>query len=166
MPKKHQPKYTKQSYTQSSPAPRASAASSSSQSSSPATVNERLNQLRREQNPKATAERRDEVTLVASQRTVPPTLRSILNLPETAPIVPHRGLRQPAVRGRQVPGPAPPASWLERSRHARQPTPREKEDRDGELSGIQAGFKSLVKLPSRQSLAHYALRQMAADWEW
>ncbi len=35
----------------------------------------------------------------------------------------------------------------------------------GEAS-IQAGFKDLIKAPEQTSLVHYALKQMAMDWEW
>ena len=162
MPKKYQPNYAKQSYTHSSLSFRSPNPSSPSSSTPQSSVNDLLNQLRREQAPRPTAERRDEVALVGSQRTVPPTLRSILNFPETAPIVPRRGLRP---RGRRDPGPAAPASWLQWSRHAQANAGRGKNPEAGNIN-IQAAFKSIVKLPAEGSLAHFALRQMASDWEW
>lgn len=123
MPKKHAPTYTqtKPSYVhpslQSSRAP----SSSSSATTGPQTVNQRIAQLRREQAPRATVEQRDELIAGVSNRTVPPELRRILQIPEVNAPQPKAGTRtrrRAADGTRPPPGPAAPHSWLRRSRHA------------------------------------------------
>jgi hypothetical protein len=125
MPKKHTPAYTtaKPNYVHPSlQSSRSTAASAPTSSSSPQTVNDRIAHLRREQAPRATAEQRDEMTLLVSSRTVPPELRRILHIPEVNAPKPKAGTRTPRLRGpgvaRPPPGPAAPVSWLYMSRHA------------------------------------------------
>ena len=119
MPKKHTPSYaqTKPSYVH--PSLQSSRASTSSASPEPQTVNQRIQQLRREQAPRPTSEQRDELTSVVS-RTVPPELRRILHIPEVNAPKPKAGTRtRRAVGGARLPpGPAAPSSWLQKSRHA------------------------------------------------
>lgn len=120
MPKKHAPAYTQAKPTYVHPSLQSSRASSSSTPSEPQTVNERIQQLRREQTPRATPQQRDELTSAVSSRTVPPDLRRILHIPEVNAPKPKPGLRsRRAVGGaRPPPGPAVPTSWLLSSRHA------------------------------------------------
>jgi len=77
-----------------------------------ASVNERLSQLRVANDIDA-AQRKREIAELVSQRSVPPELRSILHIPESAPPRPKIGVR---VRDRaermRTPGPAAPKSWL------------------------------------------------------
>jgi hypothetical protein len=117
MPKKHTPTFAK---PQGSVHPSLESRSTASTApAAPKTVNDRINQLRREQAPRATAQRRNEIIDVVTQRTVPPALRHILNIPEIDPPRPKAGRPQRQVRTRRPPpGPAPPASWLNESRHA------------------------------------------------
>src|SRR5690242_3843561 len=119
MPKKHAPAYTQTKPTYVHPSLQSSRASSSTPSE-PQTVNQRIQQLRREQTPRATPEQRDELTSVVSSRTVPPDLRRILHIPEVDAPKPKPGLRpRRAIGGaRPPPGPAAPNSWLLSSRHA------------------------------------------------
>lgn len=119
MPKKHAPAYTQVKPTYLHPSLQSSRASSSTPSE-PQSVNQRIQQLRREQTPRATSEQRDELTSVVSSRTVPPDLRRILHIPEINAPKPKPGLRsRRAVGGaRPPPGPAAPNSWLLSSRHA------------------------------------------------
>lgn len=119
MPKKHAPAYTQAKPSYVHPSLQTSRASSST-SSEPQTVNQRIQQLRREQTPRATLEQRDELTSVVSSRTVPPDLRRILHIPEVNAPKPKPGLRSRRVVGgaRPPPGPAVPNSWLLASRHA------------------------------------------------
>jgi hypothetical protein len=120
MPKKHAPAYTQAKPTYVHPSLQSSRASSSSTPSQPQTVNQRIQQLRREQAPRATPEQRDELTSVVSSRTVPPDLRRILHIPEVNAPKPKPGLRaRRAIGGARLPpGPAAPTSWLLSSRHA------------------------------------------------
>jgi hypothetical protein len=125
MPKKHTPAYTttKPNYVHPSlQSSRATASSAPTSSPSPQTVNDRIAHLRREQAPRATAEQRDDMTLLVSSRTVPPELRRILHIPEVNAPKPKAGTRTPRMRGpgvtRPPPGPAAPVSWLYMSRHA------------------------------------------------
>jgi hypothetical protein len=119
MPKKHTPTYTttKPSYVHPS---LQSTRSASSTPSEPQSVNQRINQLRREQAPRATPEQRDELTSVVSSRTVPPELRRILHIPEVNAPKPKANTRPRRLMGdaRPPPGPAAPTSWLQASRHA------------------------------------------------
>lgn len=120
MPKKHAPKfaYTKPSYVH--PSLQSSRAPTAPGTPAPRTVNERIQQLRREAAPRASSERRDEVTEVVTKRTVPPTLRRLLQMPEVDVPRPKPGSRAARVSrtDRPPPGPAPPSSWLHDSRHA------------------------------------------------
>ncbi|KKY19653.1 hypothetical protein UCDDS831_g05312 [Diplodia seriata] len=72
MPKKYQPSYNK--------------------SSSNYSVNDRLNQLRREQAPRSAIDRRNELAESLTARPVHPAVRQILNLPEVAAPRPRRSL--------------------------------------------------------------------------
>lgn len=121
MPKKRRPHYaqTKPTYVHPSLQRTESPTSSAAESANEATVNQLIQQLRREQARGTTLQRRDEVTDVVTRRTIPPHLRRILQLPEVEP----QGTRSHTPRSgpRPPPGPAPPTSWLSGlhlSRHA------------------------------------------------
>ena len=119
MPKKHKPAYAQVKPTYVHPSLQSSRVSSST-TSEPQTVNQHIQQLRREQTPRTTPEQRDELTSVVSSRTVPPDLRRILHMPEINAPKPKPGLRSRRVIGgtRPPPGPAAPNSWLLSSRYA------------------------------------------------
>ncbi|KAL8372085.1 hypothetical protein RB595_001740 [Gaeumannomyces hyphopodioides] len=100
---------------------------------------------------------------------VPPTLRQILQLPETpVPIQPRS--RRPVVdaRGRRLPpGPPAPRSWLSQSRHA--PHIRRSHDQlVGAVAGVDFVINELpgTNAPDRGSLMDIAMAAMAADWEF
>lgn len=117
MPKKHQPTYASIKPTYVHPSLQSSRNAASSSAPPPQTVNDRIQQLRREQTPRATAQRRDEVTEVVSHGSVPPDLRRILHMAEVDAPRPKPGRRR--LHGeRPPPGPAAPTSWLSRSRWA------------------------------------------------
>jgi hypothetical protein len=149
MPKKRAPAYslTKPS-SQVHPSLERSATPSSSAPASPQTVNERIKQLRREQAPRVTAQRRDELTEVVTKPSVPPQLRRILQMAEVDSPRPKPGSR---LRSRQVggarppPGPAAPTSWLQASRHASDHIRNVRRYRFGEGSG-PGGFCALVRV--------------------
>ena len=146
--------------------------------SSPPTrgVNERLEQLRREQAPRATSQQREDVLSVATSRTIPQSLRQILQLPETAPPIPRRPRR--VMGSRRIAGPPPPPSWLESSQHApahirehvreqrrlwlEQSSLRRRPTKLNNLAQLEAGSQSL---PKEGSLAHLALKSLAMNWD-
>lgn len=120
MPKKHAPSYlhTKPSYVH--PSLQSSRTPSSFTTPTPQTVNERIQRLRREQTPRATAEQRDDITEVVTKRTAPPELRRLLHMAEINAPLPKPGTRTRVPRrgARPPPGPAAPSSWLSASRYA------------------------------------------------
>jgi len=171
MPKKHQPAYSSIKPNYVHPSLQSSRAPSADPPRAP-TVNERIQQLRREQTPRATAQRRDEVTEVVSRRTVPPQLRRILHMAEVDAPKPKPGIRSrtPLRPGqRPPPGPATPRSWLGRSIYSPERT-KIREGSDG--TGINRLCKlakvhgqDFKRLPPQHSLVHHALRTFAMHWE-
>ena len=150
MPKKHQPIFTKPPSTYVHPSLESSRSSPSTAPSAPRTVNDRISQLRREQAPRPSPERWNEITDVVTQRTVPPGLRHILNIPEVDPPLPKPGTRRTELSRtrRPPPGPAAPTSWLHRSRYV-PPQIRELNERPavaGESGYIPVKFSSLATL--------------------
>ncbi|KAF2184049.1 hypothetical protein K469DRAFT_751104 [Zopfia rhizophila CBS 207.26] len=162
MPKKHAPNYihTKPSYVH--PSLQSSRSSISSTPLAPQTVTERIQQLRREQAPRATSERRDEVTEVLGSRT-----------------------RNPAYQTRRSPpGPATPSSWLVDSRHAlpfrrlrelnaedgewqpaSRPKPKNKLMAKGNFCSLAILDNGNKRLPHEPSLLHSCLKTFAQNWE-
>lgn len=176
MPKKHHQSFSKPASTYVHP----SLSKSQAQATTPTTrtVNERLSQLRHEENARNGLDKaRSSAMDQLSQRSVPPHLRHILNLPETAPPQPKPGAR---IRRRGPPGPAAPRSWLESSIHAPAHTRPQAERRraaaNGPLRGtrwIPRGFSSLhalddgsPSLPKARSLVHQTLKATARNWEF
>ncbi|KAF1988905.1 hypothetical protein K402DRAFT_391608 [Aulographum hederae CBS 113979] len=164
MPKKHHTDLTKLKSSSSHASSSRDSPSSSSVTPS-RTVSERLEQLRREQNPRPSIEARNEIATLVSQKTVPPDLRRLLSIPETAPPPPKRGMFR--VRDRPPPGPAAPASWLMSSKHAPrnhkgkspQRSTRKRPEKFNRLSYMECG----IGLP--ESLVHQVLKTMARHWE-
>ncbi|KAF2134960.1 hypothetical protein P153DRAFT_362671 [Dothidotthia symphoricarpi CBS 119687] len=174
MPKKHAPAYTQTKPTYVHPSLQSSRSSTPSAPSTPQTVNQRIQQLRREQTPRPTTEQRDELTLAVSSRTVPPDLRRILRIPEVNAPKPKPGTRTRRTMGgaRPPPGPAAPSSWLERSRHAPARVRRLQRDLIGDLNGpprfsllARVTDDEFKRLPSPRSLVHHCLRTFALNWE-
>ncbi|GME28887.1 uncharacterized protein LTHEOB_7500 [Neofusicoccum parvum] len=144
MPKKYQQNYKPASnYVHPSLSSSRTSASSDAAPPSSQTVNDRLNQLRREQAPISAIDRRNEITESLTTRVVHPAVRQLLNLPEISG--PRPRFVQRTANGRRVPGPAAPQSWLNRSRHAPEYA------RDGSAEG---------------SLVHYACKALAKNWDW
>lgn len=147
--------------------------SSRDPSGSTRTVNEKLQQLRVEQAPRLTIEQRNEITTLATSHTLPPHLRRILDVPETAPPGPKRGNRRiMRVNGqRPPPGPAAPQSWLAASRHAPayarragQHTGKTRDRR--QLRARLTALDNVQALPGKGSLLDVTLKAMAKDWEF
>jgi hypothetical protein len=158
-----------------------SSAGSAGPSAEP-TVNQRLERLRREASPRLTREALASISKMATSPSGPPELRALLDIPET-PAPPPRDPRRRSsgTRHARVPGPAAPPSWLHGggssagsgttvgtsilySDEALDPARRR---------GTGAGFSNLAqqplgseRLPGPRTLAHYALKSMAVNWEF
>jgi hypothetical protein len=140
-------------------------------------VNDRLAQLRAEQTPRPTIEHRNEIANLATAHSMPPALRQILQIPETAPLQPNiRSRRQRIINGRRAPpGPAAPESWLASSQYAPaqlRAQKREKANKAAEdMRHTPTRFNKLAKLedlhplPTPGSLVDMALKSMAAHWD-
>ncbi|ORY63064.1 uncharacterized protein BCR38DRAFT_410029 [Pseudomassariella vexata] len=163
MPKKrHQTKYSKPP----SVAPPSLSSSSSSQANSgrhARSVNELLADMRRSRlNPHAVQ--------ASSQLapSVPPSIREILQIPETPAPPPRRPQRQRRdVNGRRIPpGPPPPRSWLSLHQPVHAPATSE----DSTVGRMQRWPLPGMYHPDDGSLVDILLRRIAADWpaqrEW
>ncbi|KAF2230887.1 hypothetical protein EV356DRAFT_453073 [Viridothelium virens] len=136
-------------------------------------VNERLNQLRLSQSPKASPEKVDQITAAVTQKSVPPNLRAVLNIPEPAAPRPKPGVRRRRLPG-QPAGPAAPQSWMERSQHA--PSyERARARKRARYSAAQSKTRFRppdvdrlpgVEMPKKGSLVEQALKTMAIEWEF
>lgn len=102
------------------------------------------------------------------QRTVHPSLRNLLDIPDTPQPKPRPGQRP---RVRRVPGPPPPESWLDSSRHA----PSSVQERGAGEDLGQIVQRSWVdqdlslpgcKMPRAGSLIDTVCRSMARNWHW
>ncbi|USP75010.1 uncharacterized protein yc1106_02284 [Curvularia clavata] len=172
MPKKHTPSYTTAKPSYVHPSLQSSRSSpSSSTASEPQTVNQRIQQLRREQAPRATSQQRDDLTSVVSNRTVPPELRRILHIPEVNAPKPKANTRTRRTAGgaRPPPGPAAPSSWSKTSRHAHSHTNKSK--RGAQENAVRFGALARAtdeerkRLPHPRSLVHQCLRTFALHWQ-
>ncbi|KAI0378016.1 hypothetical protein F5Y04DRAFT_272740 [Hypomontagnella monticulosa] len=93
--------------------------------------------------------------------TVPPSIRQILQIPETPAPTPRRPQRRDANGRRAPPGPPPPRSWvsLAQSRHA-------PADLEGHIEGrIRHWPLPGAYVPGVGSLIDQLLRRIASDWE-
>ncbi|KAJ5168402.1 uncharacterized protein N7482_003996 [Penicillium canariense] len=104
-----------------------------------------------------------------SQRSVHPSLRNLLEVPETPPPRPRPGSRRTAIGGRPVrltPGPPPPDSWLSHNR----------EGSFEEAALATTGYDRVTlyrldrlpgaKFPDKSSLVHAVLKSMALNLAW
>lgn len=103
--------------------------------------------------------------------TVHPSLRNLLDVPETRQPGPRTGVGASAPsQTRRVPGPAAPPSWqLLASRHTRRTV------HDEFITTPNHAIQNMIheqvslpgaKLPSRRSLLDTVLRSMADNWDW
>ena len=102
----------------------------------------------------------------STMASIHPSLRDILDVPETAPPRPRPGLRPQnhgPTRARRIPGPPPPKSWLSQSKHA----PKQRHEADN----TQRVQHQSIKLPEsylvdEKSLQHKVLKALALNWNW
>ncbi|KAK3712264.1 hypothetical protein LTR37_009126 [Vermiconidia calcicola] len=140
-------------------------------------VNERLSELRKIEGKDAAARKRQLAESLSNSRSVPPEVRGILGLSESAPPRPKIGAR--ARERIRTPGPAPPKSWLSSGsswtptlalRGARRGLRRNADVNDRSRPKQLMRFARLAGLshvqedgkPSR--LAHLALKTLAQSW--
>ena len=131
-------------------------------------VNERLGELRKLEAKDAEARKR-QIAESVNQRSVPPELRSVLGISESAPPKPKATVR---TRERmRTPGPAPPKSWLAGSSSTSWKL-RKNADKNGRsrskhllrftrLTGLEDD--SVDAKPA--SLTHLALKTIATSWD-
>lgn len=177
MPKKRTFNHLKQHQGPSSSTSRPPASKNDALASS---VNEKLSELRKIEGPDAASKKREIAELV-SQRSIPPELRGILGVPESAPPRSRPGFR---VRDRlRTPGPAPPRSWTSqgagrwvstfvlRGRRggkngalttAERFKPREIE-RFVRAAGLNARSEDVNR--GAHTLMHYTLKTLATQWD-
>ena len=142
---------------------------SSSNGATERSVNELIQHLRQTQISKSQSQTEEWASKLVP-RSVHPSIRNLLELPETPPPRPRNGTTRVGERRiRRPPGPAAPASWLLPSaqtdessrrtssigREAYGATPRLRLDR---LPGMT--------FPPRNSLQHAVLKAMAMQWDW
>jgi hypothetical protein len=142
--------------------------------SASASVNDLISHLRRTQIPSPSSDdppssQRAQRSFVIP-RSVHPSLRGLLELPETRPPRPRPGVRRTVfgVRpSRPTVGPPPPASWLARSNDAA----RDQDSFDRIPGASKESIHRLNRLqrpmfPDRRSLLHLLLKSMALNWCW
>lgn len=95
---------------------------------------------------------------------LPPSLRSILQLPDAPPPRPRPGLRVTG-RLRGPAGPAPPVSW---TRAREQVAGKKPKTRRISLGGAGAKIEQLPGIfsPTHGSLIHTVLKALALNWDW
>lgn len=143
-------------------------------SSEESSVNDLISHLRRtqassssEHNPQPSGSARSFV----SPRSVHPSLRNLLELPETPPPRPRPNARRTAIGGRpprRTPGPPPPESWLSGASDASLLT---EENKNLALTQYEEVIYRLERLPGavfpgERDLVHTVLKSMALNWAW
>lgn len=132
-------------------------------------VNDLIDHLRRAQLSSSVSDNNRSIPHHIAPRSVHPSLRNILELPETPPPRPRPDARRTAIgaRGlRRTPGPAAPESWLSGNTSAD----------EGESDRLDAAETANIihrlerlpgeKFPARSSLLHSLLKSMAIHWTW
>ncbi|CBF69598.1 hypothetical protein AN6375.2 [Aspergillus nidulans FGSC A4] len=133
-------------------------------------VNDLIDHLRRTQlSPSGLDKKNRNIPRYVTPRSVHPSLRNVLELPETPPPRPRPDARRTGLgqrRLRRTPGPPPPESWLSGNTSAA-------EDEDAELNAAETAkiFHRLERLPgsvfpARSSFLHAVLKSMAMHWAW
>ena len=172
MPKKrHNPLFTRPAdtshHTLLSSSPRNDRFQSSSSSAQPS-VNDLIHHLRRTQI--SSSDDRTNPSGFVTPRSVHPSLRNLLELPETPPPRPRPNARRVGVgRLRRTPGPPPPESWLLGND---QNTSNDSEQEDintaAETERVIYRLERLpgTTFPPKNGLLHLTLKAMAQHWAW
>jgi len=175
MPKKrHNPIFTKPVDTPhhtliSSPRSSQNDRSRLSSSSAQPSVNDLIHHLRRTQ-VSSSGDRSSNPSGVVAPRSVHPSLRNLLELPETPPPRPRPNARRVGVgRLRRVPGPPPPESWLlGNNQDTSNELERDDADTAAETERIIYRLERLpgTTFPPKNGLLHMSLKAMAQHWAW
>ena len=130
---------------------------------SPSTVNELISHLRQTQ-----ISNEQRLPGVSTSATLHPSLRQILDVPNPLPPRARPGTMRTSgpTRTRRIPGPPPPASWLQSSKHA----PRRAQSAI-RLNGPSRRIEQSSNLPGGRfppegTLQHTILKVMASNWKW
>lgn len=149
---------------------RFSPTSSSSTSTTQASVNDLIHHLRRTQVSSSSDDRTANPSQFIAPRSVHPSLRNLLELPETPPPRPRPDARRNGVgrRVRRTPGPAPPESWLLGNNDL---SSEQAEDLDTAAAETERVIYRLERLPGttfppKNGLLHMALKAMTQHWTW
>lgn len=172
MPKKrHNPLFTKPvdtpHHTLLSTSPRNDRFQSSSSSAQPS-VNDLIHHLRRTQ--VSSSDDRTNPSGFVAPRSVHPSLRNLLELPETPPPRPRPNARRVGVgRLRRTPGPPPPESWLlGNNQNTSDDSEQEDINTAGETERVIYRLERLpgMTFPPKNGLLHLTLKDMAQHWAW
>ncbi|GAQ06380.1 lysophosphatidylcholine acyltransferase [Aspergillus lentulus] len=147
------------------------ASQASSSSASTPSVNDLINHLRRTQVSRSPEDGAGSPTRFVAPRSVHPSLRNLLELPETPPPRPRPEARRVGVTGRRLrrtPGPPPPQSWLLGS--------HDNDTSDEDLNATNAARVERIiyrldrlpgtTFPRKSDLLHMVLKTMASQWAW
>lgn len=172
MPKKrHNPLFTKPvdtpHHTLLSSSSRNDRFQSSSSSAQPS-VNDLIHHLRRTQ--VSSSDDRTSPSGFVAPRSVHPSLRNLLELPETPPPRPRPNARRVGVgRLRRTPGPPPPESWL-LGNNQNTNNDFEQEDIDTAAESERVIYRPErlpgTTFPPKNGLLHMTLKAMAQHWAW
>ncbi|RHZ72805.1 hypothetical protein CDV55_108604 [Aspergillus turcosus] len=138
----------------------------SSSSTSTPSVNDLINHLRRTQVSRSEDGAGSPSRFVAP-RSVHPSLRNLLELPETPPPRPRPEARRVGVTGRRLrrtPGPPPPQSWLLGSHDT--DTSDDTDAAPAERIIYRLDRLPGTTLPRKSDLLHMVLKTMASHWAW
>ena len=166
MPRKQQKHQTvfKPTFSPTSPA------SSSSHGATERSVNELIHHLRQTQVSKPQAKSNEWVSKL-TPRSVHPSIRNILELPETPPPRGRHGYGVAQVGERRIrrpPGPAAPASWLSSTHNEGFSRDKDSIGRETYDARHQLRLDRLpgMVFPPQNSLQHMVLKSMATQFDW
>lgn len=129
-------------------------------------MNDRIQELRISQRPSSSAGSRSSSDLLnpGANPSLPPSLRTILQIPDAPPPRPRPNLRV-AGRFRIPAGPAAPASWLnrneDRARGRKARIPAHREGTDFHVESLPGSY-----VPKDGSLVATTLKAIAKNWDW
>ena len=168
MPKKHhKPVFAKPTNSAHPSLSSSSRSNDGPASSAGSSVNDLISRLRRTGGSPSSQDEGRSSPVTLTPRTVHPSIRNLLEIPETPP--PRPRLTTRAIGGariRRPPGPAAPTSWL--TSNLDTPEPGRKEPRYTVGSGALRRLERLpgVEFPAKDTLQHTVLKSMALDWQW
>ncbi|KAL3452803.1 hypothetical protein BJX65DRAFT_292756 [Aspergillus insuetus] len=132
-------------------------------------VNDLINHLRRTQVSASVTDANRSPSQHIAPRSVHPSLRNLLELPETPPPRPRPDARRTGIVGRRLrrtAGPPPPESWLSGTSAA-----DDKEESELDAAEMTKIIYRLERLPGKEfpaksSFLHALLKSMAMHWAW